>query len=381
MKVAIGGDVFVGSLDPELNAARISIADYHEADVRLVNLEQPLAAEGVPASKATLTGTPAHVAVLRSLNADAVTLANNHIHDLGVNGLTETLTTLGDSGIPNTGAGENLRAARAPLQLAAGLVVLAYCDFGKKHLSQVLTASETTPGTAPLRAAAIREDLDRLPMGTRALLVFHWGQEHVWFPPRDDVDLARTLLDDPRVALIVGMHCHRVQGILRNGDKRAYLSVGNFLFADFGMMPPHRMLPLKDLGGDEPRTTAYHSVGRPTFKKWPLVGRVGLVVLFDSATGKTRHVVSVRHRDRPEASHASALLRLATESTVGVLSWAYQLPPGPYRAVARVSSGLSGLAWNLRVVSYKFRSQGLRTTWRDITRITASRWQSTGSNE
>ena len=239
MKIAMGGDVFLGgdlsdkSIDPKIKSEA-----FERSDIRIVNLEQPISINNSVADKCTLFSGPLAIDRLLSLHVNAVNLAHNHIHDKLDAGILETIQYLDKASIGHFGAGNNIQAAKEPYWIDETTCILGYCEFGRPYLKQIQVAKEDLPGVNPLMYESIIYDLNPLPPGKKAILYFHWGREHVWLPPYQDIQLAKKLLEDERVSLIIGMHCHRIQGYLEHNGKRAYMSLGNFLFSNFFIQPP-----------------------------------------------------------------------------------------------------------------------------------------------
>lgn len=239
MKLILAGDLFLGGeLNNKDTSSAINSDIFRDADKRIVNLEQPISENEYIADKCTLYTGAFATEQLKHLQISAVNLAHNHIQDKIDEGIIETIEHLDNASIGHFGAGNNILAARTPYWIDSTTCILGYCEFGRPYLKQIQVAGEDLPGVNPLRYEAIMQDLNRLPHGKKAILYFHWGREHVWFPPNNDIQLARKLLEDARVALIVGMHCHRIQGYIEHNGKRAYMSLGNFLFPNFFIQPP-----------------------------------------------------------------------------------------------------------------------------------------------
>ena len=116
------------------------------------------------------------------------------------------------------GAGKNIQEAKIPYHIK-NIVVLGYCEFDKIYLNQIVVASKSGY-VNPLRYENIIDDLNKLNHGTKAILYFHWGREHVFLPTYDDIQLVKKLLEDERVLLIVGMHPHRPQGYIEHNNKK-----------------------------------------------------------------------------------------------------------------------------------------------------------------
>ena len=162
---------------------------------------------------------------------------------------------------------------------------LGICDFGQNYLREVQIATESMPGVASLSYENIERSLSQLPDGARAIVYMHWGVEHSSVQAPKNLNIARKFLNDSRVAIIVGMHPHVIQGRILQKNKYCYMSLGHFYWPDFLITPPNISVdgipPLKTT-----RTKGYHNVCKLTHKVWMNVNRTGLLIAFDTKRDK-----------------------------------------------------------------------------------------------
>ncbi|WP_157939632.1 CapA family protein [Vibrio breoganii] len=356
------GDLFLGGDLKDKNTLNIiQINAFKNADVRLVNLEQPISDSEFVENKCTLfTGSYA-TNQLKALNIDAVNLAHNHIQDKGLDGIVETINHLDNAEIGHFGAGSNISSAKKPYSLTNDLVVLGYCDFGKEYLNQITVANDSTPGVSPLRLENIIGDLESLGENKRAILYFHWGREHVWMPKYQDIQLAKRLLEHESVALIVGMHSHRIQGYVEHNGKRAYMSLGNFLFPNFYISPPTQICYPNIIGNnDVPFTRQYHAVHKITYKKWRLTNRVSLLVNLDSESNNVSHRFSIQNDDEAEVTELRGRRLFAFKFLMKVLFLLYKLPGFIYMPLEKLVTYIQIKHWRIGIYLFKFKQLGLK---------------------
>jgi poly-gamma-glutamate synthesis protein (capsule biosynthesis protein) len=191
-----------------------------------------------------------------------------------------------------------------------------------------------------------------------AILYFHWGREHVWFPPSANIALAKELLDDDRVALIVGMHPHRVQGCIEHNGKRAYMCLGNFLFPNFFISPPTQICYPAEAPEKFDITRQYHTVDKITYKKWRFVNRVSMILSFDSNACNVNHRLVIQSDDMPVVSELRGFSRLFMNLFIDCLSLLYRLPPRIYIKLERLSTFLSSNIWRSRVFLFRMKQLG-----------------------
>ena len=230
IRVIFGGDVMLGRMvgdcihryGPDYPLGAIA-ARMRSAALTIVNLECALTSckthwSGAP--KAFYFGAPPEAALsLVGAGVNIVSLANNHILDFGVAGLTDTLHHLGRHGIAHCGAGVDLDAATEAVTVErAGLCfgMAAFCD----HQSD-FAASVDKPGIAWLDLSDMEATLPALDHALGALrrrdvdvpiLSLHWGPNMVARPSAHFRRLAHAAID-MGWKILFGHSAHVFQGI------------------------------------------------------------------------------------------------------------------------------------------------------------------------
>jgi poly-gamma-glutamate synthesis protein (capsule biosynthesis protein) len=212
---------------------------------------------------------------------------------------------------------------------------------------------------SPLRYSSILKDLDALPENAAAILYFHWGREHVSLPPPGDVHLARALLLHKKVAGIIGTHAHRVQGYIEEGEKRAYFSLGNFLFPNFFIEPPTRISYPTAVEKGYKVTRRYHSVEELTYKKWRFRNRISIVVTYDTETGAFRHTPVIQADNEPVIRDLRGLAATFVCGWIKALSLLYRLPDWAYSPLECLHRRTVRYFWNAGIWWYGLRQKGL----------------------
>jgi len=201
------------------------------ADLTLANLENPVIRDAVwHPDAATFTGDLRLLPILEQGGLDGVTLGNNHILDAGVAGLCETIVHLEEAGIAHAGAGMNLAEAREPMIFELGETKVGVLSYQGVPSYDWAWATETSPGTAPLLADVMREDIERLQPEVDLIVVQpHWGKEYIATPEAWQVDIAHAAVD-AGADLLVGTHAHLPKGIEMYHGKPVFYGIGSFLF-------------------------------------------------------------------------------------------------------------------------------------------------------
>lgn len=361
MKIVFTGDLFLGG--DLLNKSTKSVINsniFNNADFRFINLEQPISDNEHVANKCTLHTDSSAIEKLKQLNITAVNLAHNHIQDKENDGIIETIEHLNSASIGHFGAGKNIHDAKNPYWINDKTCILGYCEFDRPYLKQIQVATDVEPGVNPLRYDSIIKDLNILPEGTKAFLYFHWGREHVWFPPRGDIELAKRLLEDDRILAIIGMHCHRIQGYIDHNGKRAYMSLGNFLFPNFFIKPPTQITYPEILPEKYMTTKQYHSVNKLTYKKWRIANRVSLILEYDTEIQKVNHIPVIQNDDTPRIKELSDLSGKFVLLWVKFISMIYQLPKEIYDPIERLSTFVVYKLWRFQIRIFKVRQYGIK---------------------
>jgi len=244
MELVLAGDAMLGrGVDAQLRArgpagALTALGPLVTgADAVFANLECAVAS---PAAryrgprKAFLFRAGEHaLAALRELGVGLVSLANNHALDAGPEGLLQTLEHLRTVGILAVGAGEDLAAAGAPVELEAGgarLAVLAVCDHqpdfaaapgrpGIRYLELRRPGAEA-PLLHALRAVAARVD--------HGVVSLHWQPNWVPRVRKATRSLAAALLE-AGAHVVWGHSPHHLQGVEWFGDRVALYGTGSLI--------------------------------------------------------------------------------------------------------------------------------------------------------
>ncbi len=262
-------------------------------DARIGTLECALG-DGLPFDKTKMAGkmniiySPASsVGRLKALNFNVVSLANNHLYDLGEEGLRSTIRILDEAGIKHCGAGVNIEEASRPAVLEIGgkrVAIFAYCQHGTVYVGHVEKATATSPGVNPLDIRRCVEDIRSAKQKYDYVLVMpHWGNEYQYLPTPECVDYARAMIDAGADG-VFSSHTHQVQPLAFHRCKPIAYSMGNFMFPDYLMQPPRPIWYPEsgDVIPSLPRIVAYpKSIDSPIVQVWRHLSRIGMLVECD----------------------------------------------------------------------------------------------------
>ncbi|HWG55738.1 MAG TPA: CapA family protein [Gaiellaceae bacterium] len=220
------------------------------ADVAVVNLECAVSTRGSPSPKEyVFRGAPHALHGAARAGVDAVSVANNHAFDFGVEAFLDTLRHARAAGIAPFGGGADLGAARRPVILERGglrIALLGYSDVRPLGVD----AAAGKPGTARADTSWIAADVRAARRRADVVVVyFHWGVELSRQPDARQ----RTFADAALAAgasVVLGAHPHVLQPVERRGRRAVAWSLGNFVFGAASPGTTDSGILLLRLGGD-----------------------------------------------------------------------------------------------------------------------------------
>lgn len=172
---------------------------------------------------------PEAVKTLKSENFSVVNLANNHMMDYGIEGLTDTMSELDDVKLDYVGAGNDVEeATTVDYQEINGLTIatLGFTDVLVEGFSALGYRGGVARAIAENVFPAIEEAHEK------ADLVFvnvHWGVEYDGEPHPKQQELGRAMIDVGADA-IIGHHSHVLSEVEKYNNGIIFYGLGNFIF-------------------------------------------------------------------------------------------------------------------------------------------------------
>jgi len=249
VKLSFGGDVmFEDQLQELLDRPASGLAPIRAAvtaaDFTMVNLESALTTRGTRDPKELEAAdnryhfrtSTAALTALRAAGVDAVSIANNHGVDFGVDGLSDTLRAKSTASLPVIGVGRNRSEAFTPHRVTLKGQPFAFFAADASFLESTAPhwqAGPTTPGLAAARGpgrTTLLAAVERAASGGAAAVVYlHWGKENSAAVTAEQQSLARAL-SRAGAAAVVGTHTHRLQGAGWLGTTYVAYGLGNFIW-------------------------------------------------------------------------------------------------------------------------------------------------------
>ncbi|MBK6765639.1 MAG: CapA family protein [bacterium] len=229
------------------------------SDLTSLNLECPMttATTAHPTKGIVFKSNPANVSGLVSAGVDFVTLANNHVFDYMIDGMTETMYVLDTAGIVHNGSGMNDELARRVRFLSSNGLSIAMLSFSDRtgsynNVQPFLDAGRSRPGFAMWNRGAIEATVDEAEaLADFVVINTHSGSEYSLAPilqmqaeqdPFGDEDMLFELVPDTLerqirqyaidrgADLVIAHHPHIIQGFEVYDGKLIAHSLGNFIF-------------------------------------------------------------------------------------------------------------------------------------------------------
>jgi len=216
-----GKSIFIKELEKQDNDIHFPFRNVRDIllkdDLTMINFEGTLTTAGRNPEKCNnsflFRADPSWVDMLPAGGVETVSLENNHVLDMGEEGLAETKRTLLSAGISYASEDEPATFYVKGVKIGS----LAYQTFGGRHNELI----QKVPGDIQ----ALRDQ------GCELVIVsYHWGDEKDYAPNDNQVRLGRATVD-AGADLVIGHHSHRINPIEYYNGKYICYSLANFSFA------------------------------------------------------------------------------------------------------------------------------------------------------
>lgn len=236
---------------------------------------------------------------LKELHIDVVTIANNHIFDLGEKGLMNTIRLLDENGIKHCGAGANIDEASKPAVIEINGKKIAFLGYMPFWWEAPHPASETDAGINHLHIEKVEKDVIRYKEQYDYVIVLpHWGIEHTHYPTNREREFAVRIINAGADG-IIGSHTHMVQPLVIYKNKPVCFSLGNFLFPDYYMADNRPVCyPTKEEMATIPSVLGYPKYPKQALKSvWRPNNRIGAICQMEINTSITASLCFTKMTD------------------------------------------------------------------------------------
>lgn len=200
-----------------------------EAGLAITNLECPLTDIGPGIKKiGPLLRAPVNTAeTLSNWGFKLVTLANNHIMDFSMPGLTSTMDACLKNGIDHVGAGKNYTEARRVYYTKLGDYKLAILNFAENEFS---TTHGEYPGSNPLDPVENYRDIVMAKTLADFVLVIVHGGHEMYNLPNLRIKDSFHFFANAGASAIIQHHAHCYSGYEVYNGVPIFYGLGNFVF-------------------------------------------------------------------------------------------------------------------------------------------------------
>ncbi len=201
----------------------------NNTDYRVFNLETPLSDNLNPIEKCgpALCANTSAIIGLKQIGVDLFTLANNHIMDQGVCGLTSTIEVLKENEISYFGVGEYLNNISKSHIVNINGKKIGFYACAEHEFS---VADELTPGANPFDPLESFEHVSNLKKECDyAIVLYHGGKEYYQYPSPMLQKVCRNFVKKG-ADLVVCQHSHCIGCEEKYQNGTIIYGQGNFLF-------------------------------------------------------------------------------------------------------------------------------------------------------
>lgn len=230
MKILITGDLVITQPYYSDNIS-IGVKNlFRSADYKIVNLEAPVTdciskiIKTGPHLKANEQSTRE---VLKSLEIDMVTLANNHVSDYKEQGVLDTMSFCKENNIATIGAGRNKKEASEIFYIETIKGKIAFVNFAENEWAG---ASETSAGANSMDIIDNTKQINEAKKNADfVFVIIHGGHEYYNLPsPR--IQKQYRFYAEQGADIIIAHHTHCIGGHEIYNGTPIFYSLGNMLF-------------------------------------------------------------------------------------------------------------------------------------------------------
>lgn len=210
-------------------------AIFKETDFVVGNLECAISDRGSPEQNKEFVfrAAPYTAKIIADAGIDAVSLANNHVLDFGLDALNDTFEHLESNDVKYAGAGCDAESASKPVYAEVKGVKIAF--VASSHVIPFVswTAGVNKPGVASTyNPAVICNEISNADKNADIVIAYlHWGMERYDIAELYQRNLAKKFIDCG-ADIVVGSHPHVVQGLEFYKHGVIVYSLGNFVFTN-----------------------------------------------------------------------------------------------------------------------------------------------------
>ena len=225
------GKLIKNGIDPFSNVAHV----LQNADITIGNLECCITTHHTPIDKNyTFKANPRVIPLLKKYFS-ALSIANNHTFDFGVEGFMQMITLLKQYNLSYFGGGINIYEALEPKIFNVKNMKIALLGYDNSIPNHTF-ATENKCGSVWATEDNIKFNIMRVKKlynPDYIIIYIHWGVEHKKIASHDEQIKFGHIAIDSGADIVIGHHPHVIQNISIYKNKPIFYSLGNFLFHGF----------------------------------------------------------------------------------------------------------------------------------------------------
>ena len=196
-------------------------------DFSLIDFEAPISSSEKHTVKIGpfLKGAANSAMFLKNHGVKCVNLANNHMGDFGISGISETIKMMNSSNIHTIGAGSNYDSASEPLFVEFNEIKLGVLGFAERQFGSATNnnGGVYTPSIPELlrKIKTTKDNCDVL------ITTIHSAQEWIPWPSPQRQDIFKSIVDHG-ASIVLGHHSHMPQGYEKYKDGYIFYGMGSF---------------------------------------------------------------------------------------------------------------------------------------------------------
>lgn len=221
-----GADIVFGNLENPVTDERMKIRE----NVVPIMQHPFIGLNSIINSCCNFGAEPQALDALKWAGFNVVNIANNHMGDVGIKGIEDTIYNLRRAGIDYVGGGLDSNESHRPYIFSKNNINIGVLGYSNIRSSEIWKATETRAGISIYDENDVKKDIKLIKNLADIIIVsMHFGKEYDRSPDNNEIDIAHSLIYSG-TNIIIGHHPHVVQPIeLYKGGLIAY-SLGNFIF-------------------------------------------------------------------------------------------------------------------------------------------------------
>lgn len=211
-----------------------------KADIAFANLECVISDRGRVRSsdprKINYDATPAVMETISSSGFDVFSIANNHVYDMGADGVKRFRELLGETDLYFGGAGKNIKEASMPEIIKVNGLTIAFLFYNSTGFNFCAGNKRSGYNCMPFKKKKealeiLSKDIKKIKNADIKILTIHWGKNYNIVTSKEQREFAHAAVD-MGIDIILGHSSHLFHGIEIYKDKPILYDMGDLLVSN-----------------------------------------------------------------------------------------------------------------------------------------------------